>query len=69
MSMTTPQGQLYALERQIRELVNLFKAEDDEASIFERIDQIEHFLSDVSKSQENIVSLLELIIKLLVSKK
>ena len=67
--MTTPQGQLYALERQIRELVNLFKAEDDEASIFERIDQIEHFLSDVSKSQENIVSLLELIIKLLVSKK
>lgn len=63
--MTTPQNQLYALSQRISDLYNLFKGEEDEDDIFERIKTIELQQMDLINSQQRLENLLNLIIKLL----
>lgn len=63
--MTTPQNELYRLSERIRDLYKMFKRDEDEGDIFERIKQIELQMFDVMAAQQRQENLKNLIIKLL----
>lgn len=63
--MTTPQNQLYNLADKIYRLTEMFEGEEDEASIFEAVRNIESHMGDILEAQQRLENLMNLIIKFL----
>jgi len=63
--MTTPQSHLYTLSDRITNLIDMFKPEENEDNIFDKVKQIELQQCDIITSQIRIENQLALIIKLL----
>lgn len=63
--MTTPQNQLYNLADKIGRLMDMFKPDEDEDSIFDTVKQMQLEILDLMASQQRLENQLALIIKLL----
>jgi hypothetical protein len=67
--MTTPQNQIYMLEQRVRDLIYMFRPEQDEEGngedIFDKVKQIELQQMDIMTSMQRLENQMALIIKLL----
>ena len=63
--MTTPQSQLYTLSERIWDLYKLFKGDEENGDIMDRLKQIELQMDDLIASHQRLENLMNLVIKLL----
>ena len=63
--MNTPQNQLYYLSDRIRELFDLFKADEDELTLLDHVKKIELQQIDILGDMDKLENVMNLIVNLL----